>query len=370
MERYDLIFRGEIREDATLEEVKHKLAELYSVDLRKIEGLFTGKPVYIRKSMDLVSALEDKEEFEATGAVLRIEPAEKPEFLPPYPRPTTTPTGPLFGKKLRPVGKRPSETQTGDRPSIPSALHLSFYSPGFYRRAAGRWKREAVVYLLLLSVFYSISAVYRFTSDVRQIVNASLPVVSGQIPDIRIEKGKVRIDADQPYFIKAADGDSVVAILDTTGRHQSLNDTTAVLLLTENRLLVRRSADQTREFDLSGMDGFHLNRERATSWMRSLMSWMPVVVFPFAVLAALAYRLLQALLFAGLGFAVAIGLKHPVTFQAAFTVAALALTPMILLDTVFNMIGAYPPFWGMIGLMISGGYMAFGIRSVVMKAEA
>lgn len=369
MERYDLIFEGEIREGASIDDVKKKLARLYDVNIRKIDALFTGEPVVIKKSMDLVTALEDKEVFEATGAVLRLEPVSKPEttVVPEMPKPH--PAKPA--KTALPDTDVPVDSESAAEPPSPiTALSGAFYSAPLYRRAAQYWRRHAIVYLLLLSVLYSVSAIYRFKAEVGNIAEATLPVLARQLPEIAIDGGRVRIDGPEPYRITAPGTDEVVAILDTTGEHSSLDDTTAVLLLTEDRLLVRRGPGGVREFDLSGVDGFRMNQDRMMAWMRSMMVWMPIVIFPFVALAAFAYRLIQALLFGALGLAVSASLRRPLTFRSSFNIAAVALTPVIVADTLFNLFGVSPSYWSVVSLLIVSGFTIYGIHAATASTEA
>ncbi len=371
MERYDLIFEGDIRDGVSIDEVKRNLAKLYGVSVREIESLFTGEPIYIRKAMDLVSALEDKEVFEATGALLRLEPSSEADLTgvhearikQPSPGKPASPD-PSAGSAPEPV-----EIHNGADPAFGSAFYRSFYSGPFYRHAARTWKRQTLIYLVLLSVIYSIAAVYRFKTETVDIVNASAPILAQQLPEIAIDNGTVRIEGSEPYLIRNPDGSDVLAILDTTGEYTNLENTDAILLLTADRLMVRRGAGAVREFDLSSVDGFRLNRELMMKWIQSMMAWMPVVIFPFAALAALVFRLVQALLFGALGVAVAGSLRRSLTFQTAFSIAALALTPVILLDTVFIFLGITVPYWGVLGLLVTAGYVIYGVRAATTEEE-
>ncbi|MGD9016044.1 MAG: DUF1189 family protein [Desulfobacterales bacterium] len=368
MERYDLIFEGEIQDGTTVDQVKKNLARLYGVDPRRIDAIFTGKPVTIKKAMDLVSALEDKETFEATGAILRLEPTKE--------------TVGGTGGDVRP-GEAAGRTTVSKTAKVPPkaglppgagssrwGFHQAFYSREFYRSAARRWKRHAIVYLLVLSLVYTVSAVYRLKMETADILNASLPLLAQQIPEITIDRGRVRIDADEPYLIKGPGNGEVVAILDTTGQYRDLSGTKSVVLLTADRLYVRRGAESVKEIDLSTVDGFHLNRDRMMAWMSSMVAWMPVMVFPFAAVAAFGLRLVQAIIFGAVGMAMTLGLKRPIPFQAAFSIAAAALTPAILLDAVFNFLGVAPPYWGIISQMVTAGYLIHGIKAAMPREEA
>ncbi len=367
MERYDLIFQGEIQDGTTVDRVKKNLADLYGVDPHRIDAIFTGKPITIKKSMDLVSALEDKETFEATGAILRLEPTKEAvsdDGLGPGPKQAA-------GQATAAQGAKDPTEASRSPGADPSrwAFHKAFYSKRFYRSAASRWKRHAVVYLLVLSLVYTMSAVYRLKVETADILNASLPLLAKQIPEITIDRGRVSIDADEPYLIRGPRNNEVVAILDTTGQYQDLSGTESMVLLTADRLFVRRGIDTVREVDLSSVDGFHLNRDRMMSWMSSMVAWMPVMVFPFAAVAAFGLRLLQALFFGALGMTLASGLKRPIPFPAAFSIAVAALTPAIILDTVFNLLGAAPPYWGILAQLVTAVFLVYGTKAAMPRGE-
>lgn len=68
--RYDVIFRGEIAAGHTVEDVKEKLAALYKGDHVKIETMFGGKTVVIKRNLDHQKALEMQAMLKArSGAI-------------------------------------------------------------------------------------------------------------------------------------------------------------------------------------------------------------------------------------------------------------------------------------------------------------
>ena len=77
--KYRLIFRGGITAGANIEEVKKGLAALLKADSPKINSLFSGKPVIIKKDSDLKTCQKIKAVFEQAGAVSFIEPHKPTE---------------------------------------------------------------------------------------------------------------------------------------------------------------------------------------------------------------------------------------------------------------------------------------------------
>ena len=77
--RYCFIFRGEITAGANIDEVKKNLAGLLKADSPKINSLFSGKPVIVKKNADLETCQEIKAAFEKAGAIGAIEPQTSTE---------------------------------------------------------------------------------------------------------------------------------------------------------------------------------------------------------------------------------------------------------------------------------------------------
>ncbi len=80
--RYRLIFEGKIKESLNLEDVKKKLTGLLKTSKSRIEKLFSGKQVTIKKDTDYKTAVKLKDSLEKAGAIARVEPSEETDLQP------------------------------------------------------------------------------------------------------------------------------------------------------------------------------------------------------------------------------------------------------------------------------------------------
>lgn len=71
---YNLIFHGVIAEGQDAETVRKNIAELFKVSDDKVERLFSGRPVAVKKNVDHVTALKYQSAFKKAGALCSIEP--------------------------------------------------------------------------------------------------------------------------------------------------------------------------------------------------------------------------------------------------------------------------------------------------------
>ena len=82
---YNIIFRGEIAEGQDVNKVKKNFGALFKVNDEKIDLLFSGRPVNIKKNIDHSTAIKYREAIEKAGARCAIEPVTgKTETKPPH----------------------------------------------------------------------------------------------------------------------------------------------------------------------------------------------------------------------------------------------------------------------------------------------
>ncbi len=72
MTRYKIIFTGQIIEGNDIEEVKDRIASHFKIGEEKIERLFSGRPVLIRKNVDFIAAKRYQNIFQKAGALCQV----------------------------------------------------------------------------------------------------------------------------------------------------------------------------------------------------------------------------------------------------------------------------------------------------------
>lgn len=121
---FDIIFRGDIVFGHQLAEVKLKLQQLFKTDAAKIDALFTGRPMPLKRNLDETTAKKYREALLKAGAMVDIcpsdnSPANTPAKSPVVPR---APRAISSGWSLAPVGSYllPAD----QRPAVPAALQV------------------------------------------------------------------------------------------------------------------------------------------------------------------------------------------------------------------------------------------------------
>ncbi len=252
------------------------------------------------------------------------------------------------------------------RYSVLDAVYMAFYSGDLYQDVAQRWHGVGAGYLLLLVALCWLPLLIKIHVGFSDFVSRDAPKIIGQIPPITIDKGKVSTTAKTPYFIKDPDSGKELAIIDTGGEITSLDGRQAKLLLTQTKLITRQSAAEVREYDLSQVQHFEITKEKVLGWLLSFKDLFVPILAPFAILGSYVYRMVQLLLYAAIGMGFASANKVKLEYGVLMRLAAVAVTPAMIVNAAYDLWGKAIPFWWLICFAIAMCYLFFAVRSAAV----
>ncbi len=99
-EQYDIFFSGQLIDGSDEAVARSKLAALFKLPLERVEHLFSGKPVAVKRGVDMDTAVKYRTAFRDAGALIEIKPitdtatvgaASIPD-VPPTPAPMAAPS--------------------------------------------------------------------------------------------------------------------------------------------------------------------------------------------------------------------------------------------------------------------------------------
>lgn len=189
------------------------------------------------------------------------------------------------------------------------------------------------------------------------------PALIEQVPTITIENGEVHIDEPQPYYIKVPDGNDTLAIIDTTGEIQSLQDTEAFALLTKTQLIHRQNKLEYRTYDLSQVKEFVLDKEQIMGWLNIIKKLLIPALFPCILLGSYIFRIIQALIYAAIGVIFATLCKTKLSYSTLLRLAVVAVTPCIIFRTIFEYASVELPMAGLWFFLAAMGFFFFGVKA-------
>jgi len=204
-------------------------------------------------------------------------------------------------------------------------------------------------------------------AEIDDFATAVAPTLLGQLPTITITDGEATIDAPQPVVLRDPRNGAVLAVLDA-GDETPPGSENAYVTLTKKTLVVRRpdqrDARVVRLAD-SPFANAVIDRERAQSALESVQRWFVLsVAYPVCLLGSWIYRAAEAFLYGAVALRMAAWLQRALGWRACVRVAAVALTPVIVLDTVIGIMGTPPPLWPLSYFLLTVGYVYLGVSAV------
>lgn len=175
--RYNIVFSGELVPGADLQAVKQNLARAFRMEPARVDALFSGKPVTLKRDADQATAMKFRAVMKQAGAQCRMEPVGEVEEIvaappppaeapaaaspqtpvaPPQAAATAAPPGEMemvgtirtggagFSGEfdVAPVGADIADMQEGPAPVVPDVSGLSLAPAG---SDMGELKREVAV---------------------------------------------------------------------------------------------------------------------------------------------------------------------------------------------------------------------------------
>jgi hypothetical protein len=129
LDTYDVYFSGSLLKDADPEEAKRKIGAMFKLEGEKLERLFSGKPIPIKRGVDMDRAVKFRVAFRDAGALVDIVPEGQPAPNPAArPTPPQRPAAPIPPARPAPAAAQPTEAAAAVQPDA-SDLSLADDGP-------------------------------------------------------------------------------------------------------------------------------------------------------------------------------------------------------------------------------------------------
>lgn len=242
-------------------------------------------------------------------------------------------------------------------------LAYAFFSPSLYRDVAQRWTGIAAGYLLMLLAICWIPVFITWTIALNQFSAMHSPEFLKTIPSVSIVNGVVNVDKPQPYIVSNPKTGERLAVTDTTGTITTLEQAQAPILLTQDKLIVRKSDNQSSVYNLSNVENMGFTALQVKQLIDKSMLWLVFIVIPFALVFSFIYRILQALVYAACGMLFSILFKVELTYQQCMRLAIIAVTPAVVVGTICDVLHLSFANQYLTYFLITMAYLMFAVIS-------
>lgn len=247
---------------------------------------------------------------------------------------------------------------------------LSFFSGDFYHDVACRWKGMGFLYLFLLLAVTWVAPIVKTYFAFTTFMATGAPALLEQFPALSIRDGEVSIDQPEPHFITDSESGQVLAAFDTTDKITSINDVpNAWVLVTRNSVIIRNNPKKIETHPLPPDLNFDLDQAKINRFVEEYQKPFAVGAYFVCLIVSFVYRIIQAFIYAAIAMLIANTLSKTLQFSGAARIAVMAVTPVILLNTVLgalgmDMLAVVGCMWLVICGGITVGYLFFAVNSV------
>ena len=247
-----------------------------------------------------------------------------------------------------------------------SVPFFAFFSKRAYRDVARNWKGVNFAYLFILLAACCIPPTLSLRDEMVKSLDQGQVSLISQIPDIRVQNGRVLVDQIAPLFINREDGSPAI-IIDTTGSMNYIDDERVLALLTESALIVRRGENAFNTFDLSTITDIHINQQIANQWLQTAKGSIAPLSYGLFLMLSYVFAVMVMLLAAVVGLILSLAMHGTLNFASALRVATVAATPSIILITVSAAVGFSMPAG--IHLAVTLIYLIIGVSACSKQTE-
>ena len=220
------------------------------------------------------------------------------------------------------------------------ALYESFGSIRLYHEVLSRWTGSGLAYLIVLATLTSLVLLVQFGIGISQFSKTEFNYIMAQVPEIKIVKGQVKTDIQQPYEIKASDK-TVIAIIDTKSSESELGRKKAVILIGKDFVLTKRDNQTSRRVDLNELkDDFVINEMTTRSFLKQLI-FVPILFLPFMILGQWMLLMGMSIIAAVLSYVVTAYMPEEYNFETRMRISAIAITPGVLINYTLRGVSSY-----------------------------
>lgn len=254
-----------------------------------------------------------------------------------------------------------TEKKTTGAYSAIQALYLSFYARELYQDVARNWKGLGLPYLLFILTLFWIPEIMNMHRNFSEFIADEGPGYVEQIPVITIARGEVSIKEEMPYTIYDKKNKTPFAVIDTTGKISSLDNSSAKVLVTRNALIVKKDENEVHSLPFADVGDITVTKTLTYAWLEIFNNLIVALLFPVLLLISFGLHVLQMVMLSFLGGNFAKYFNVNLDFRALMRLSAVAFTPPLLLETVHAILDISYVYSSFVSFLLAAGYLYYAI---------
>lgn len=280
--------------------------------------------------------------------------------------------------------------------SVFQAPVMAFFNKQFYADIAANGKGSGALYIFLLTtVAWLLSCAITFVPIATQVMgNKDVGQFLSALPHMTINDGKMSITEKSPFELKEPKSGTVIAVWDMNRKTTELTESDPPLVITADGAYGKEgtsnlapasdndSAEKPATKELVNFatlseklqSKFEIDGPMIGQFINQLCLWVPILIFvvgwPFVFLG----HLILMLIYGMVGTAMANGMDKQMSFETAMRMAAIAITPTVVISVLLTPISPpqspVPMIWALVSIGVALTYLYIGISASTFKPAA
>lgn len=246
-----------------------------------------------------------------------------------------------------------------------------------YRRFAAQKGTRTTLYLLFVSLLFSIGGTVALRVRVGPAIDETFAWLESQVPTLTFAGGKVTSAAPEPTRLSHPKAPEVAVMIDTSRAApvvpQDMREAKVLAYLTANALYIEERRGELRAYDLSKA-GLDRPLVVDAKFFREAGKAVKTVVYPIAALCVFAFcaawTALAGVLYAVLGLLFNSVAGGSLAFGALYQIAIHAQTAALLARLVMAFVPFVLPLSGLLTIAMTSAYLWMGVRANTPAPDA
>jgi len=210
----------------------------------------------------------------------------------------------------------------------------------------------------LLYVMLFIGSVIMIKSEIElyQFSKDATEKLSSKFPDFELKDGRFICEGAMPFIYNSKDA---VFIIDTSGKINSdvLNGYKEGLIITETTILYKKSASETRSYDLKEFKNFNITKGRMIELIKFWTVPGLFIIFIVSLFFIYVWKLIGVLTLSVIALIINKILKTNMEYEDLFKISVYAIIFPTIINSGLGIVGVDIPYFWIVYYIIAGFFL-------------
>ncbi len=247
------------------------------------------------------------------------------------------------------------------------AIAAALYSPSFYREVGQRWRARSFAYLLVLLAICWLFISFSKTLDFCTTVGRVGVLISQQMPTLHIKSGVITSKIKNPLKMRVNGHGTTYAVIDLNNKYKKFKTDRTQILVRDTYIKIKKSDHEVSTYYLpktlnatfgpNTISNIMINHGKRIMTVTFFAVYFVGLIFSYIwyIVLSMIYGLI-GMIFSGLN-------KARLEYGSLLGLALVAITPAVLLQTLFVVMGLTFMFQYLLYFVVAMIYLFCAVRA-------